>query len=343
MKKFKVAVVGATGAVGQEMLKMLEARNFPTSEIYALASEKSAGKEINFRGKKTEIKSLSEFAKNISEHSPDIALFSAGASVSKEYVPVFAKNSCFVIDNSSAFRMDPTVPLVVPEVNGDVLSGDKKIISNPNCSTIQMVVVLNPIHKRAKIKRIIVSTYQSVSGAGGRAIEELKEQTIAIANGVKVPPPSKFPYQIAFNLIPQIDIFMENGYTKEEMKMSNETKKIMRDELINVSATCVRVPVIRSHSEAVWIETEDEISPDEARDILKKSPGVEIMDDPQNKIYPMPLYAENKQTTYVGRIRRDISAKKALTFWVVSDNLLKGAALNAVEIAEELTKRKVLI
>lgn len=343
MKKFKVVVVGATGAVGQEMIKMLEVRNFPVGEIYLLASEKSAGKKLKFKGAYVEIKNLKDFAADISRYSPEVALFSAGAAVSKEYAPIFAKNGCFVIDNSSAFRMEPSIPLVVPEVNPDALSMDKKIISNPNCSTIQMVVVLNPLHKKAKIKRVIVATYQSVSGAGGKAIEELLAQTKALSEGREVPKPSKFPYQIAFNLIPQIDVFTDNGYTKEEMKMVNETKKIMSDESISVSATCVRVPVVRSHSEAVWVEFEHDLSPEEAREILRKSPGVEVQDETEKMVYPMPLFAANQQITYVGRIRTDISSKKALTFWIVSDNLLKGAALNAVEIAEMLIKRKILV
>ncbi len=345
MKKFKVAVAGATGAVGIEMIKMLEARNFPVEELIPLASERSEGKKAKFSGKEVTVKNLAKFAASFKPGDCELALFSAGASVSKEFAPVFASKGCFVVDNSSAFRMEPDIPLVVPEVNADVLSSDKKIIANPNCSTIQMVVVLDPLHKVANLKRVIVATYQSVSGAGGRAIEELLNQTKAISNGQPVPQPSKFPYQIAFNLIPHIDVFLENDYTKEEMKMTNETRKIMRKDNIMLSATCVRVPVVRSHSEAVWAEFEKDISPQEAREILKNAPGVELIDEPSAKKYPMPLYAENKQITYVGRIRRDISTsgKNSLTFWVVSDNLLKGAALNAVQIAEELIRRKILI
>lgn len=345
MKKFKVAVAGATGAVGIEMMKMLEARNFPTEEIIPLASERSEGKKVKFRGKEFAVRNLSRFATEFKPGECELALFSAGASVSKEFAPVFASKNCFVVDNSSAFRMEPDIPLVVPEINADVLSKDKKIIANPNCSTIQMVVVLNPLHKAARLKRVIVATYQSVSGAGGRAIEELLVQTRAISDGKPIPAPVKFPYQIAFNLIPQIDVFLENDYTKEEMKMTNETRKIMRDENIMLSATCVRVPVVRSHSEAVWAEFEKDISPDEARGILENAEGVKVIDEPQSKKYPMPLYAENQQITYVGRIRQDVSSgkKNSLTFWVVSDNLLKGAALNAVQIAEELLKRKILV
>jgi aspartate-semialdehyde dehydrogenase len=238
--------------------------------------------------------------------------------------------------------MEPDIPLVVPEVNSHELSVDKKIIANPNCSTIQMVVVLKPIYDISKIKRVVVATYQAVSGAGGKAMEELKGQVSAWAKNYPLPAPAKFPHVIAFNLIPHIDIFLENGYTKEEMKMANETRKIMGDQNINVSATCVRVPVFRSHSESVWIETEKKVSPEVARKALEKAPGVEVIDEPANKKYPMPLYAANKQVTYVGRIREDISCDKGLTFWVVSDNLLKGAALNAVQIAEALIEKKII-
>jgi aspartate-semialdehyde dehydrogenase len=339
MKKFKVAVAGATGAVGLEMIKMLESRNFPVESIKLLASERSVGKKLKFNGKEIAVELLSkDSGKNV-----DIALFSAGASVSKEFAPFFAKDNCFVIDNSSAWRMEKEIPLVVPEVNPQDLSKDKKIIANPNCSTIQMVVALKPIYDFAKIKRVIVSTYQSVSGAGQRGINELSEQTKAWANGEKLLPAQKFQYQIAFNLIPQIDVFTENGYTKEEMKMTNETKKIMGDESIEVSAMCARVPVFRSHSESVWIETEKPVSPQKAKELLSNAPGIELIDDPQNQKYPMPLFAQNEQKTYVGRVRSDISTKNnALTFWVVSDNLLKGAALNAVQIAETLVKNNLV-
>lgn len=338
MKKYNVAVVGATGAVGREMIKMLEDRNFPVNSVRFLASERSAGKKLSFKGKAVEVEQLKpESAKGL-----DIALFSAGASISKEYSPIFAKSGCFVVDNSSAWRMEPEIPLVVPEVNEHVLSADKKIIANPNCSTIQMVVVLKPLHDVSRIKRIIVATYQSVSGAGQRGIEELKAQTTAWAKNEPLPKPNKFPHTIAFNLIPQIDIFLENEYTKEEMKMSGETKKIMGDDSIKVSATCVRVPVFRSHSEVVWIETEKKITSDQARKILSKAPGVEVIDEPQKNRYPLPVDAANKQMTFVGRIRDDISSSNGLTFWVVSDNLLKGAALNAVQIAESLIKKGII-
>jgi aspartate-semialdehyde dehydrogenase len=339
MRKFKVAVVGATGAVGLEMIKMLESRNFPTESIKFLASERSTGKKLTYNGKEITVELLTkESGKGI-----DIALFSTGETVSKEFAPSFAADGCFVIDNSSAWRMEKDIPLVVPEVNPNDLKKDKKLIANPNCSTIQMVVALKSIHDFAKIKRVIVSTYQSVSGAGQKGINELTEQTKAWAKGKPIPIANKFQYQIAFNLIPQIDVFTDNGYTKEEMKMTNETKKIMGDNSIEVSATCVRVPVFRSHSENVWIETEKPISIQQAKKLLSKAEGIQLMDEPESKKYPMPLFAENMQTTYVGRIRADISTKNnALTFWVVSDNLLKGAALNAVQIAETLVKNELI-
>jgi aspartate-semialdehyde dehydrogenase len=339
MKSYKVAVVGATGTVGLEMIKMLEDRNFPVETIKFLASERSVGKKLTYNGKQVPVGLLT---KN-SGKGVDVALFSAGSEISKEIAPFFANDGCFVIDNSSAWRMDKNVPLVVPEVNPKDLSKDKKIIANPNCSTIQMVVALKPLHDFAKIKRVIVSTYQSVSGAGQKGINELTEQTKAWAKDEALPQPNKFQYQIAFNLIPQIDIFTDNGYTKEEMKMTDETKKIMGDNSIEVSATCVRVPIFRSHSESVWIETEKPLSPVQAKELLSKADGVQVLDEPESKKYPMPLFAENMQTTYVGRIRVDISTKNnALTFWIVSDNLLKGAALNAVQIAETLVKNNIL-
>ena len=339
MKKYKVAVVGATGAVGIEMLKMLESRQFPIESIKLLASERSAGKKALFAGKEVTIELLTKDGGK----GMDIALFSAGATVSKEFAPSFAADGCFVIDNSSAWRMDKEIPLVVPEVNPHHLSKDKKLIANPNCSTIQMVVALKPLHDAAKIKRVIVSTYQSVSGAGQKGINELETQMKAWAKGEEVPAASKFQYQIAFNLIPQIDVFTDNGYTKEEMKMTNETKKIMGDESIEVSATCIRVPVFRSHSENVWIETEKPLTAAQAKELLAKADGIQLLDEPESKKYPMPLFAEGMQTTYVGRIRQDISTKgNGITFWVVSDNLLKGAALNAVQIAEALIKNEIV-
>jgi aspartate-semialdehyde dehydrogenase len=339
MRKFKVAVVGATGAVGLEMIKMLEARNFPIESVKFLASERSTGKKLIYNSKAITVELLTKK----SGKDTDIALFSAGAAVSKEFAPSFVSDGCFVIDNSSAWRMEKDIPLVVPDVNPHNLKKDKKLIANPNCSTIQMVVVLKPIHDFAKIKRVIVSTYQSVSGTGQKGIDELTEQTKAWVKGEPIPIANKFQYQIAFNLIPQIDVFTDNGYTKEEMKMTNETKKIMGDNSIEVSATCVRVPVFRSHSENIWIETEKSILPQQAKELLSKAEGIQLMDEPESKKYPMPLFAENMQITYVGRIRADISTKSnALTFWVVSDNLLKGAALNAVQIAESLVKNKLI-
>lgn len=338
-QSYNVSVVGATGAVGLEMIKMLESRKFPVKNIKFLASQKSVGKKIKFNGKEVTVELLTKD----SGKGSDIALFSAGASVSKEFAPFFAADNCFVIDNSSAWRMDKDIPLVVPEVNPQDLSKDKKIIANPNCSTIQMVVALKPLHDKAKIKRVIVSTYQSVSGAGQKGINELIVQTKSWAAGQTIPKESKFQYQIAFNVIPHIDVFEDNGYTKEEMKMVNETKKIMNDNEIELSATCVRVPIFRSHSESVWIETQNPLSVKEAKDLLAASPGVELVDDPASNKYPMPLHSENQQMTFVGRIRKDISTKNnALTFWIVSDNLLKGAALNAVQIAEELIKKNLV-
>ncbi|MCK9582302.1 MAG: aspartate-semialdehyde dehydrogenase [Endomicrobiales bacterium] len=338
MKKYRVAIVGATGAVGEEMLKMLESRAFPIQSLKLLASERSVGKTLKYKGKEVAVEKLTpESAKNL-----DLALFSAGAAISKEFAPIFAANGCFVVDNSSAWRMDKEVPLVVPEVNPHDLSKDKKIIANPNCSTIQMVIALKPLHDAAKIKRVIVSTYQSVSGAGAKGIYELETQNRAWAKNEPIPQASKFQYQIAFNLIPQIDVFTENGYTKEEMKMANETRKIMGDNSIAISATCVRVPVVRSHSETVWIETEKKLTVKQATELLSKADGIEVIDDVANKKYPMPLYAQNKQLTYVGRIREDISTTNGLTMWIVSDNLLKGAALNAVQIGEELISQGII-
>jgi aspartate-semialdehyde dehydrogenase len=339
MKKFKVAVVGATGAVGLEMVKMLENRDFPIESIRLLASERSVGKKLKFKGQDIPVELLTKSGGK----GMDIAIYSAGASVSKDFAPSFAADNCFVIDNSSAWRMDKDIPLVVPEVNPNDLSKDKKIIANPNCSTIQMVIALKPLHDAAKVKRVIVSTYQSVSGAGQKGINELTAQTQAWAKGEKLPPASKFQYQIAFNAIPQIDVFTENGYTKEEMKMTNETKKIMGDQNIEVSATCVRVPIFRAHSESVWIETEKPLSIEQTKALLSKAEGIQLIDDIANLKYPMPLFAENEQITFVGRIRKDISTKNnSITFWVVSDNLLKGAALNAVQIAETLVKRELV-
>lgn len=349
MKKYNVGVVGATGLVGREMVRMLEKQNFPVANLRLFASERSRGKTLKFKGKEIVVEELtpSSFKVTSSGEKPslqarlDIALFSAGGSISKEYAPLAAQEGVFVIDNSSAWRMDPEVPLVVPEVNSHTLSKDKKIIANPNCSTIQMVVVLAPLHRKARIKRIVVSTYQAVSGAGQKAVVELEEQVSAIASGKKVKP-MVFPHQIAYNCIPQIDVFLKNGYTKEEMKMVNETKKIIEDDSIAITATCVRVPVFRGHSESVNIETERKITPQEAREILKKIEGVVVVDDISKLKYPLPTKAADSDEIFVGRIREDQSISNGLNMWIVSDNLLKGAALNAVQIGEELINRKIL-
>lgn len=349
MRKYNVGVVGATGLVGKEMVRMLEKQNFPVANLRLLASERSRGKTLKFKGKEIVVEELTSSSFKISSPGEksslaarlDIALFSAGASISKEYAPLAAQEGIFVIDNSSAWRMNPEVPLVVPEVNSHTLSKDKKIIANPNCSTIQTVVVLAPLHRKARIKRIVVSTYQAVSGAGQKAVVELEEQVSAIASGKKVKP-MVFPHQIAYNCIPQIDVFLEDGYTKEEMKMVNETKKIIEDDSIAITATCVRVPVFRGHSEAVNIETERKITPEEARQILKKIEGVVVVDDISKLKYPLATKAANSEETFVGRIREDQSIPNGLNMWIVSDNLLKGAALNAVQIAEELINKRIL-
>jgi aspartate-semialdehyde dehydrogenase len=330
-KEWNVAVVGATGVVGNEMIKILEERNFPVKSLRLLASARSAGKKLTFRGKEYPVEVLTpDSFKGI-----EISLWSAGASISKEFCPHAVKAGAVCIDNTSQFRMDKDVPLVVPEVNPHDVKWHKGIIANPNCSTIQMVVVLKPIHDKAKIKRVVVSTYQAVSGAGSKGIESLMKETAALLKDEKIAP-IKFPHQIGFNLIPQIDVFLDNGYTKEEMKMTNETKKIMGDDSIEVCATCVRVPVITSHSEAVNIETEHHLTADEARELLAKAPGVKVIDDLKNLKYPMPIHAKGECDTYVGRIREDFTIKNGLNLWVVSDNLRKGAAQNAVQIAELL-------
>lgn len=323
--------MGATGAVGTCFLKILEERKFPIKNLRLLASERSAGKKLKFNGAEYPVEVLT----HDSFKGIDIVLASAGASRSLEFLPSAAKAGAVSVDNSSAFRMDKDVPLVVPEVNPQDIKKHKGIIANPNCSTIQMVVALWPIHKAVKIKRIIVTTFQAVSGAGQMKILELESQAKEFATSKK-PTIKEFPYQIAFNLIPQIDVFLENGYTKEEMKMVNETRKIMGDDSIMVNATCVRVPVFFAHSESVNIETEKNISPDEVRKLLSRAPGVKVMDDPAKKIYPMPLDVSGKDDTYIGRIRRDESIENGISMWVVADNIRKGAALNAIQIAELL-------
>lgn len=336
-RKLEVAVVGATGAVGQEMVRILEERDFPVESLVALASERSIGKTVTFQNREISVDVLNEE----SFHGMDLALFSAGAGVSKTYAPIAAKSGCTVVDNSSAWRMDPDIPLVVPEVNPHALENHDGIIANPNCSTIQMVVALKPIYNAVGIKRIIVSTYQAVSGTGLKAIEELSQQTRALVN-MQDPEVKVYPHQIAFNCLPHIDVFLDNDYTKEEMKMVEETRKIMEDDAIKVSATTVRVPVFYGHSEAVWIETDRKISPDDVRKLMKKAPGVVLLDDPKKNEYPLVTKAAGRDGTYVGRIREDISCDNGIVMWVVSDNVRKGAALNAVQIAEVLLEKDLL-
>ncbi len=339
MKKYNVAILGATGAVGQEFLKLIEERNFPFAELRLLASSRSAGTEIPFMGKNYIVEeATSESFKDI-----DIALF-AGGSISTEFAPYAVKAGAVVIDNSSAFRMDPEVPLVVPEVNPQAILKHKGIIANPNCSTIIMVMALKPIYDLAKIKRIIVSTYQAVSGAGKEGIDELTNQVKAYSEGkemeAKILPSASLGkhYPIAFNLIPQIDVFLDNLYTKEEMKMVNETRKILEDYDMKITATTVRVPVYRSHSESVNVELEKDLDLAAIKDAISKFPGVQIQDDPQNQIYPMPIYTSDKNDVYVGRLRRDESAENSFNMWVVGDQIRKGAALNTLQIAETMIK-----
>ena len=326
-----VAIAGATGAVGTEFLKLLEARDFPMKSLRLLASSRSAGSKLKFRGENLEVEELTPKSfKGI-----DIAFFSAGGSRSKEFAPHAVDSGAVVIDNSSAFRMDEKVPLVVPEINPKQAFEHQGLIANPNCSTIQMVVALNPIHRAANIQRVVVSTYQAVSGAGASAMEELKQQLRAWANDEPMKQ-EVFPTQIAFNLFPHIDVFQDNGYTKEEMKMVHETRKIMNAPNMQISATCVRVPVLRAHSEAVWVETEKPLSESEARELFEKEPGIVVQDERESGGYPTPWHITETQETYVGRIRKDISHPNGLTFWIVADQLYKGAALNAIQIAEVL-------
>ena len=326
-----VAIAGATGAVGTEFLKLLEARDFPMKSLRLLASSRSAGSKLKFRGENLEVEELTPKSfKGI-----DIAFFSAGGSRSKEFAPHAVDSGAVVIDNSSAFRMDVKVPLVVPEINPKQAFEHQGLIANPNCSTIQMVVALNPIHRAANIQRVVVSTYQAVSGAGASAMEELKQQLRAWANDEPMKQ-EVFPTQIAFNLFPHIDVFQDNGYTKEEMKMVHETRKIMNAPNMQISATCVRVPVLRAHSEAVWVETEKPLTESEARELFEKESGIAVQDERESGGYPTPWHITETQETYVGRIRKDISHPNGLTFWVVADQLYKGAALNAIQIAEVL-------
>jgi aspartate-semialdehyde dehydrogenase len=329
-----VAVVGATGAVGDVMIRLLQERKFPVGSIKFLASERSAGKTVTFAGATYPIEPLTAEA----FQGVDIVLSSTPASISRQFSPIAAQAGAVVVDNSSAWRMDPNVPLVVPEVNPHDVAKHHGIIANPNCSTIQMVVALKPLHDVFRIRRVVVSTYQSVSGAGQKGLYELQTQTAAHIAGHDLPAPSKFAHPIAFNCIPQIDDFLPNGYTKEEMKMVNETRKIMGDASIDVCPTCVRVPVLYSHSESILVETEDPISPSAAREVWSKAAGLIVIDDPELRQYPLPALAAHQDEVFVGRIRQDLKRPNALLFWCVSDNLRKGAATNAVQIAEELLK-----
>ena len=334
----KVAIVGASGAVGQEFLRILDEHNFPLDELVLFGSARSAGEARTFRGKEIIIKELQH---NDDFKDIDLALVSAGGSISKEFAETITKHGTLMIDNSSCFRMDSDVPLVVPEVNAeDALNAPRRIIANPNCTTIQMVVALNAIERLSHIKRVKVSTYQSASGAGAQAMAELEEQYASLTK-CEEPKVEKFAYQLAYNVIPHIDTFTENGYTKEELKMHNETRKIMHSD-IAVSATCVRVPVMRAHSESIWVETERPISVEEARKAFAEAKGVVVADNPSEKEYPMPLFIAHKEPVYVGRIRKDLTDENGLTFWCVADQIKKGAALNAVQIAEWLVKKGVL-
>ena len=328
----KVAVVGATGLVGTVILKVLEERNFPLTELIPVASEKSVGKEITFKGKKYAVVNMDTAI----AMKPDIALFSAGGSTSLEQAPRFAEAGTIVIDNSSAWRMDPSKKLIVPEVNADVLSIDDKIIANPNCSTTQMVVALKPLHDKYKIKRIVVSTYQSVTGTGVKAVEQMMNERKGIDG------PMAYAYPIDLNVIPQIDVFQENGYTKEEMKMILETRKILADDSIRITATTVRIPVMGGHSESVNVEFENDFDVAEVRSLLEKTPGIIVVDDIANLKYPMPKDAHGKDEVFVGRIRRDESMPNSLNMWIVADNLRKGAATNAVQIAEYLLRSELI-
>ncbi len=334
----KVAVVGATGLVGSKMLQVLAERNFPVTELIPVASERSEGKEIVFKGERYKVVSMT----GAIAAKPAVAIFSAGGGTSLEWAPKFAAAGITVIDNSSAWRMDPSKPLVVPEINADVLTAKDKIIANPNCSTIQMVVALNPLHKKYGIKRIVVSTYQSVTGTGVKAVEQLQGERINEVKGETADHPMAYRYRIDLNVIPQIDVFLDNGYTKEEMKMVKETCKIMRDDSIRVTATTVRVPVMGGHSEAVNVEFKKEFDLAELRAVLQSAPGIIVVDDPANQQYPMPVDAYEKDEVFVGRLRRDESQPKTLNMWVVSDNLRKGAATNAVQIAEYLVQKGLL-
>jgi len=328
----KVAVVGATGLVGTQMIRVLEERNFPVSEFIPVASEKSVGKKVTFKGKEYTVVGMQDAI----SMKPQLAIFSAGGETSKTWAPKFAEAGTTVVDNSSAWRMEPDIKLVVPEVNAHVLTMTDKIIANPNCSTIQMVVALVGLHKAYTIKRIVVSTYQSVTGTGKKAVDQLMNERKGISGDMA------YPHRIDMNALPHIDVFLDNGYTKEEMKMVNETRKIMEDDTIRVTATTVRIPVIGGHSEAVNVEFGKEFELTDVRRILEKSDGVVVMDDPKNNIYPMPIYSHDRDEVFVGRLRRDETQPKTLNMWIVSDNLRKGAATNAIQIAEYLVAKKMV-
>ena len=328
----KVAVVGATGLVGTKMLQVLEERNFPVSEIVPVASERSVGKEVIFKGKSYKVVSMDDGI----AAKPAVAIFSAGGGTSLEWAPKFAAAGIRVIDNSSAWRMDPTKKLVVPEVNASVLTAEDFIIANPNCSTIQMVVALQPLHSKYKIKRVVVSTYQSVTGTGKKAVDQLFNERKGVEGEMA------YKYQIDLNVIPQIDVFLDNGYTKEEMKMVKETNKIMQDDSIRVTATTVRIPVVGGHSESVNVEFENEFDLEEVKSLLAGSPGIILQQDDANQLYPMPLWAHEKDEVFVGRLRRDETQDKTLNMWIVSDNLRKGAATNAIQIAEYMISKGLL-
>ncbi len=327
----RVAVVGATGLVGQKMLQVLEERDFPVSELIPVASSKSIGKEIIFKSKVYRVLGIDDAL----TRKIDIALFSAGSAVSRKYAPLFAKNGTYVIDNSSAWRMEPNIKLIVPQINGNLLTLNDYLIANPNCSTIQMVMVLAPLHKKYKLKKIVVSTYQSVTGAGYKAVEQLIYERAGFTVNKK-----KFPHQIDLNTLPHCDVFLDNGFTREEMKLVNETHKILDDNTIKITATAVRVPVTGGHSESVYAEFYNDFQMDEVYDLLKNMPGVVVIDEPENNRYPMPIDAKDKDEVFVGRLRRDLFEEKALNLWIVADNLRKGAATNAVEIAEQILKLK---
>jgi aspartate-semialdehyde dehydrogenase len=334
-KLFNVALAGATGAVGSQMVACLEERDFPVNSLKLLATARSVGRRVRFKGEDIAVEELTES----SFKGVDIGIFSAGGATSQEFAPIAAQLGCVVVDNSAAWRMDPDVPLVVPEVNPQAIADykNKGIIANPNCSTIQMVVALAPIHRKVGLKRIVVSTYQAVSGTGKKAIDELHNQTKAVLNFVE-PERKVYPHRIAFNCLPQIDVFLDNGYTKEEMKMVNETRKIFEDDSIGITATTVRVPVFFSHSESVNIETRQPVTPEGVRALLDNAPGVKVVDDPSQNLYPMAIDAAGKDETLVGRIRADDSIANGINLWIVSDNIRKGAATNAVQIAEILAR-----